>query len=463
LGDEKLNQNRVYGLVRLKRLDEKGVKELKDLLARALNFAGHVTGNGDAFQINRLAEALALAAIEETALKGSAINKLCDTQRLSDGHIREFFYEEVRGIIDVAVRALLPMTDRTAIHEYLRTEPLRVGKESHAIGIDHEKGAPHLAYILVCSLGCCDRNLVNQADWLLTGTHDDRTDPRANFDRIDAFSEELGYRLPGSLAEHLESMCDVEERALAYVSEATRRLPRVFREAGIDPVKFTRFCFPRCVILDRMPLGRPQASPARDFSYEIFPGDDSGVVSAVEAAGKYGIARCRLEEPEVKTRYSALEDSLIPALAERMGEEPEQISPRRLNLVAEWSLANLLGVGANIRQVRIWRFPKSECLLRAMQASDEGGDFIDADLWRTIRLSEEEALRAAFALVERAQQIWPRTCISRYRKEFEPGLVKASSARARTGLLRSSVIASAAGASAHREMEIRGLDLEGSQ
>jgi hypothetical protein len=190
---------------------------------------------------------------------------------------------------------------------------------------------------------------------------------------------------------------------------------------------------------------------------EVFPGDDESVITTVEAAGKYGIARCELNEPEVKVEYSALEDALLPALEERFGERAEQVSPQRLNAVAEWSLANLLGVGANIRQVRIWRFPKAERLFRAMQASDEGGEFIDADIWRTIRLSDEDALKAAFALVERAQQPWPRSCITRHRKEFEPGLVKASSARARTGLMRASLLASAAGASAHREMEIRGL------
>lgn len=457
MGDQHLNKNPVYGTVRLSRLDEDAWKQAQDLLARSIKFAAEVTGNGDGFQIGRLAEAIAAEMVAELAPKGLALEKLCESKQLSDGRIREFFGEELRGLIDVAVRALLPLTNRTAIHQYLRTEPVRVGKESHAIGIDHEKGAPHIAYILVCSLGCCDRNLINQADWLLTDTHDDRTSARADWARIKGFEAELGYVLPGSLEQHLEGMFDAEARAQQRVAQAANARHSAFYRAGIDPQRFERFCFPKCVILDRMPLGRPRVGPTRAFSREVFPGDEPSVIEAVEAAGKYGIARCQLQEPEVNAEYSALEDTLLPALSERLGEAPEPIAPRRLNAVAEWSLANLLGVGANIRQVRIWRFPKSECLLRAMQASDDGGEFIDADLWRTIRLSEEEALRAAFALVERAQQVWPISCISRYRKECEPGMVMASSARARTGLLRSSLLASAAGASAHREMEIRRL------
>ena len=450
------NGNPVYGTVKLSKLDLTGERELQDLIRTAVDFGAEVTEYGDAFPIAQLATAIAEEMVLETASKGVAIDKLCEG-RTGEGHIREYFGEPLRDVVDIAVRALLPLTKRTAIHEYLRADPVRVGNESHAMGIDHEKGAPHLANLLVCSLGCCDRNLINQAVWLLSGTHDDRTSQRANWSRIEVFEEELGRPLPGSVDEHLEMLFAAEARAKEKVSYAAKRGHPAFQKAEIDAIKFERFCFPKCVILDRLPFGPARPRPAEDFTQELFPGDDENVIATVERAGKYGVARCKLEEPEIKVGYAALEDVLLPALAERLGEPPEAISPRRLSEVAKWNLANLLGVGANIRQVRIWRFPRSGRLLRAMQVSDQRGEFLDADLWRTIRLSDEDSLRAAFALIERAQQVWPRSCIRRYREEFQPGLVKASSATSRTGLLYSSLIANGAGVSAHREMEIREL------
>lgn len=153
-------------------------------------------------------------------------------------------------------------------------------------------------------------------------------------------------------------------------------------------------------------------------------------------------------------RYGAVEDQLLPALSKRLGEDPKPVPPRRLGEVAEMHRAQLLGIGANIRQVHFWRFPKSEIMLRAMQSSLSGGQYIDTDLWRTIRLDDEHQ-RVAVALLERAQQVWPQACIERYRKELQPGKMQPSSALARFGLLKSSLIASAAGVSAHRDMELR--------
>lgn len=457
MATQKLNTDPVFGPVRLSRLDKQARKELKELLGRALGFAAQVVGADDHFRVGQIALAIADEMIAETAPSGVSMEQLCERARTSDGRIREYFDEDLRDLVDIAVRALLLMTNRTPINEYVRTEAVRVGRDANAIGIEHEPYAPHVMSMMVATLGCCDRNLIHHAEWLLSGTHHDHSMPHADLPRIAEFEDELKRNLPGTLEEHLETVFAASTTAQDLATYAASMRRGAFLEFGVEVTRFLRFCFPKCVIIDRLPCGPPRAKPMRDFSTESFPGDDASIVAAVERAGRYGIARCRLQEAEVRVRYSKLEDQLLPALSERLGERPVRVSPSRLGEVEEMERARLAGVGANIRQVGIWCFPKAERIFRAMQASDAGGEFIDADLWRTIRLSDERAQRAAVALLERAQQVWPRSCIDRYRREFEPGLMMASSARTRTGLLYSSLLASAAGVSAHREMEIRNL------
>jgi hypothetical protein len=149
----------------------------------------------------------------------------------------------------------------------------------------------------------------------------------------------------------------------------------------------------------------------------------------------------------------------LPELCERLGEKAQLIPPVLLEKVASWDVANELGVGVDIRLVKYWHFPGAGYLLRAKQVSSHGGgQIVDIDFWRMIRL-DRALLKETIALVERAQQPWPSTCADRYREESEPGLVRASKAPQREGLLKASLLANAGGVSAHRDMERRNLGL----
>lgn len=449
------NANPVYGRVQMQQLDQDGMRRAESLIRQGVDFAAEVTEFGDAFALTQLAAAIVESLILGTAAEGAELDSLC-RNRTAEGRIRDYFCPELRALADVSVRAILALTNRTPIHEYIRSEPVRVGRDSHAIGVDHLKGAPHLVNLLICSLGCCDRNLLHQADWLLTGTKFDATSIRADHDRISELEDELDSPLSTSVEEHIRRILEAEARTRDSVERCARSRPRVFADAEIDRATFARMAYPECLIVDGLTWGPAPARSARDFAGERAPGDDDAIVEMVEAAGRYGIARCALEEPEAGIGYAALEDVLLPALAERLGAPPEAVSPRLFDKVTASKRANLLGVGANIRQVRFWHFPGTGRLLRAMEVSDARGEYLDAALWRTIGLDGKK-LPAAIALVERAQQPWPRSCINRFRDDFQPGLMKASSARTRTGLLQTSLIANAAAVSAHREIEIAAL------
>jgi hypothetical protein len=400
----------------------------------------------------RLVECFARQTVDGRAARGV---ELCTLS--SSGHIRDGFTDEFGEVVDLAVRSFLPMYGQRAIHEYITSIPVLVGKEMNGIGADQNSNARRVAHVLLFGVGGKDRTLFHQARFLLTGTNGDRTSPRADSEKIALWSSELGReKLAGPIDEHLREGFNSEARARNRVQEAAEQSDEAFGFLPIRPDQFVEICCPRCVILDRLPFSPPKKR-AQASGDEVFPGDNEAIVEVVEEAGRYGIARCETKEPEVD--LDVLEDELLPELCERLGEKAQLIPPVLLEKVASWDVANELGVGVDIRLVKYWHFPGAGYLLRAKQVSSHGGgQIVDIDFWRMIRL-DRALLKETIALVERAQQPWPSTCADRYREESEPGLVRASKAPQREGLLKASLLANAGGVSAHRDMERRNLGL----
>jgi hypothetical protein len=442
----------MFGRVRLSRLDHRGRVDMLRAIDAPMVAASKVIGFPHGAPMARLVESLAQQTVDGRAANGVEISSLS-----SSGHIRDGFTDEFGKVVDLAVRSLLPMYGQRAIHEYVTSIPVLVGKEMNGIGVDQNPKARRVAHVLLVGVGGKDRTLFHQACFLLTGTIGDYSSPRANPEKIDLWCSELGReKLAGPIHEHLHDIFDSETAARNCVEKAVNSGSDPFAFLPIRSKEFIDVCCPRCMILDRLPFSPPRRR-AQASGDEVFPGDDEAIVEVVEGAGRYGIARCETKEPKVD--LDVLEDELLPDLCDRFSEKAEIVPPGLVEKVASWDVSNELGVGVDIRLVKYWHFREAGYLLRAKQVSSpEGGQIVDIDIWRMIRLNHQ-LLRETIALVERAHQCWPSACADRYREESEPGLVRASKAPQREGLLRASLFANAPGVSAHRDMERRNAGL----
>lgn len=442
----------IFGRVRLSRLDRDARVEMLRAIDGPAMAASNVVGFSHGAPMARLVESLAQQTVDGRAARGVEISSLT-----SSGHIRDGFTDEFGEVVDLAVRSLLPMYGQRAIHEYVTSIPVLVGKEMNGIGADQNSNARRVAHVLLAGVGGKDRTLFHQARFLLAGTSGDHSSPRADHEKIELWSSELGReRLAGPIHELLQEIFDSETAARNCVERAVELGKDPFGFLPIGPEEFVDVCCPRCMILDRLPFAPPEKR-AQASGDEVFPGDDEAIVEVVEAAGRYGIARCETKEPKVD--LDMLEDELLPEFCDRLGDKAEPVPPGLVEKVTSWDVANDLGVGVDIRLVKYWHFPEAGYLLRAKQVSSpDGGQIVDIDIWRMIRL-DRKLLRETIALVERAHQCWPSACADRYREESEPGLVRASKAPQREGLLTASLLANAPGVSAHRDMERRNAGL----
>ena len=459
MGGEQYSQGRgrrAYGPVKLTDLDPPSQRYMEHLARISVRFAAQIVRYEHGEKISRLSEAIGARLVEGKAVEGLQIKDLSEG-RTATGRVREAFVEPLADVVDLAVRLMLLLSGKSAIHEWIACLPVKAGRDNNAIGVDRNAYATTMAHVLVCAVGASDRQLLNQAWWLLTGTRDDRSSARADRQRIAEFERELKYKLPGTFKEHLGRHFEAEDRARSTVIREAEKGNIAFGSLNLDPSRFIKRCLPRCVILGSIPHGPPTKRGDSSAGVHL-PGDDDEIVDAVEAARRYGVALCGLDEPKVE--FHDLERTLIPDLEERLGERLVPIDPERLVEVAHWDKAVELGIEESIPMVRYWRGEKSARLLRAKQVSDpDGGEAHDVHVWRSIGLDGPQ-LRAAVALIERAHQDWSFSCIARFARETQPGLAKTWTASARIGLLRASLIPNAAGACAHRRMERRRLGFD---
>lgn len=438
----------MYGRVRLSRLDHEGRVEMRRSIATSVMAASEVVGFRPSAPMARLVENFGQQIIDGRGAKGVEISSLSNS-----GHIRDGFTDQFGEVVDLGVRCLLPMYGQRAIHEYVTSIPVLVGKEMNGIGADQNPNARRVAHVLLAGVGGKDRTLFHQARFLLTGTTGDYSSPLADLKKIELWRSELEREvLAGPVHEHLRELFESETAARNAVERTIEYGEHPFAFLPISSEDFVDVCCPRCIILDSIPFSPPKKR-AQASGDEVFPGDDEAIVAVVEDAGRYGIARCETREPKVD--LDVLEDELLPELCERFGENAEVVAPGLLERVAAWDIANELGVGVDIRFVKYWHFPEAGYLLRAKQVSGpKGGQIVDIDVWRMIQL-DRKLLKETIALVERAHQCWPSACADRYREESEPGMVRASKAPQREGLLKASLLANGAGVCAHRDMERR--------
>lgn len=442
---------RTYGAVRLDQLDPQEQRLMQRLTREATEFGAEIVGFPYGAQVASLAEGIAKELIDGTARDGLAMDRLC-RGRTSPGRMRErFAIEPLQDLVELGSRALLLRYGFPAVHEHVTSVPVRPGKDMHGYAIDQIPHMSRMGHLLLSSVGSDDRTLLTQAQWLTTGTEDDHSCARANPRRIARWSKELEKEPAGSICEHLELMFAAQRRARRQAFAAAARGSKAFEKFGISGKAYLELCFPRCVILGTFSSGPPTRSGASSGKV-VFPGDQEDIVEVVKAAGRYGIALCKIEE---QAKLDAIEQSLLPELAVRFGEEPRPVPVSVLEDVASWKTAADLGIGVSVRVIRYWHFKEAGYLLRAAQVPGrDGAQIYDVHLWRTIRL-DSSLLRETITLVERAQQPWPGSCVDRYREECEPARMSTWTARKREGLLKTTLPANAAGVTAHRVMEAR--------
>jgi hypothetical protein len=442
----------MYGAVRLDKLDSGAQREMHQLTRKAAEFGGEVIGWPHGAAIASLAEGVAKELIDGTARRGLALSRLCSGRAAISRIGEKFAGQELRDAVELGVRSLLPHCGFSAIHEHVTSIPVRPNKDMHGFAIDQMPRRSRMGHVLLSSVGSDDRSLATQAIWLTTGTVDDPTSPRADRSRIERWGRELERSPPGSLSESLAEMFEAQDRAQYMAVDAASARPDAFDKFGIDPDVFLADCFPRCMILDNLAYGAPVEIGASSAKV-VCPGEDDAIMRVAEAAGRHGIARCKVEEQE-RVDLDAIERSLLPSLEERFGEKAEAVPQLTLEQVAKWKVASGLAIGVNVRLARYWHFKKAGYLLRAVEVVGEGRQLHEVHVWRTIRMDSSK-LRETITLIERAHQPWPGSCVERYREECEPARMNSTSARQREGLLKTTLLANAAGVSAHREMELR--------
>ncbi len=443
---------RMYGAVKLDKLDSVAQREMHQLTRKAAEFGGEVIGWPHGAAIASLAEGVAKELIDGTARRGLALSRLCSGRAAISRIGEKFAGQALRDAVEIGVRSLLPHCGFGGIHEHVTSIPVRPNKDMHGFAIDQMPRRSRMGHILLSSVGSDDRSLATQAIWLTAGTVDDPTSSRADRTRIKRWGEELGKSPPGSLNESLAEMFEAQSRAREAVVNAVSTHAGAFDKFGVDPDAFLADCFPHCMILDKLAYGTPVDIGASSAKV-VCPGEDDAIVRVAEAAGRYGIARCRIEEEE-KVDLDVIERSLLPNLEKRFGEKPQAVPQLILEEVAKWKVASGLGIGVNVRLVRYWHFKRTGHLLRAVEVAGEGRQLHEIRVWRTIRMGSSK-LKETITLIERAHQPWPGSCVERYRKECEPARMNSTSARQREGLLKTTLLANAAGVSAHREMESR--------
>jgi hypothetical protein len=443
---------RMYGPVRLDKMDRIAQRKTHSLTRKAAEFGGDVIGWPHGASMASLAEGVARELIDGTARNGLVLSRLCPGRAGISRVGEKFAGEALRDGVELGVRSLLPHFGFKAVHEHITSVPVRPNKDMHGFAIDQIPNRSRMGHILLSSVGSDDRTLITQAIWLPTGTTDDRTSSRADQARIDRWSKELGKPLAGSLVENLTEMFEAKSRARRAALAAASGGGGVFTKFGLDPQRFFDECFPRCVIMDRLAFGPPSAKGASSAKV-VFPGEDDEIIAVVEAAGSYGIGRCRIEE-EREVSLESVERSMLPALAKRFGEEPVPVAQQVLETVADWQVASGLGIGVNVRFVRYWHFKNAGYLLRAVQVPGRGGQLHDVSVWRAIGLDSSH-LRETITLIERAHQPWPGSCVDRFVEECAPARMNTTVARQREGLLKTTLLANAGGVSAHRGMELR--------
>lgn len=441
----------IVGPIRLEELDTLAQRDMNALIEAGIRFAAGLVGFKKGEPVIRLCEAIGEAVVDRSACKGLEIDELCEG-KTGTGRVREGLVEPVRDVVDLSTRAILAMSNRPAIHEWVASLSVKAGPESNAIAVDKYPNVGGRAHVLLGAIGSSDRQVLGQAEWLKKGTRDDHSDPRADLERIATLAEQLGKAVPGPFHEHLQSLFEAEDRTHDLAQEAGAKRPALFGGFGVNPQTFADSYFPSCVILGTVPYGPP--TKRGHASKGLFlPGDDEETVAVVEGCNRYGVARCSLVEPAVE--LEALDDVIIPELSERLGESPEPVPQDQIDRVLGWPVSSELRILENLPLVRYWWFPQSKHLLRSMQLSaPDGAEVLDVHLWRAIRL-EGRQLRAAIALIERAHQPWTFSCIARFGREFEPGLAGTWKAVPREGLLRASLVTNAAGVCAHRRMTRR--------
>lgn len=441
----------MYGPVRLDSLDKEAQKLMDRLVMAGVGFGAEIVGFDKREPLTRLSEAIGERVRSGVAKEGLEVDDLC-RGKTATGRVREGMVEPMRDVVDLGVRGILALSNRPPIHEWFASLSVKAGGESNAIAVDRNPNVGTRAHVLLGAIGASDRQVLGQAEWLKKGTRDDHSCERVDSPRIAKLAGELKEPVPGPFHEHLLRNFEAEDRVRGTVAEAVERSHPAFGRFGINPTRFLENYFPQCLILGSIPFGPPTRRGTA--SADLFlPGDDDVTVAVVEEAGRYGVARCTLGEPKIE--LERLDEVLIPELADRFGENPEEIPQDQLDAVASWPVAIDLRIGENIPLVRYWRLPRSRRLLRVMQVSGpDGEEGLDVNLWRTIRL-EGRLQRAAIALIERAHQPWSFSCLARFGREFEPGLAHTWKAQPREGLLRASLVPNAAGVCAHRQMEQR--------
>ena len=376
--------------------------------------AAAITGEPHPDDCAEMASSIAAEILSKRAENGLQIGRLCEG-RLGEGKIREKFVTSTMvATADTAVRLLQAAQGQPPLYTEIAALPTpALGRKSNALGFDSNPGVKTRGRVLMLVAGSPDRHVPLNARPFTTGTRDDRSSLRADWDRIDRFEQELEEPVPGTFAEHAQALLSDEAQAKSLVTQAVKERPEVLIEAGIQPTKFLKLYRPKCLIARSADFGTPVRKNESRLDTH-YPGDDEDFVEVVRDARKSAVAAC---DVSVLGPLSAGPEVAREILEGHFGEAPVGIPDSILRKIRHWSPAAQLGIAVG-SDVSYLYFPRAQRFVRLFIAVDwdsEAGSSsygLQVQIWREIGLQKH--ILAALTLIERAQIDWPVKCLERF-------------------------------------------------
>jgi hypothetical protein len=415
-------------------LAEVDPEEAIEILRPAIRAAARIVGGVDAYTFEQLGSELVRQIQSGASATGTNITKLCKAARTARSHLPDHYGRRWEMAADIAVRLITARAKRSVVYEEIYTAPAEIRRNHNGLGSHHNEQAARAMHFAGNALGISDRHCASWGLPLTTGTRDDRSTPGADLGRISVFDRELGRRVPGSLAEHVEDVLRFQHDVRQSIHDARDSLAGALAELGLAPSDFVSRGFAQQLLLGPMRWG-PPTSRRQLSSRTANPGLDRAVVDVLERSGRPAVAFA--------------------------GDVPGDDDPRRLLAALDargyrlirWNVGSVgetLGIppAAPWGVQMLWS-PNEATLLRRQAGA---GAWTKA--WRLVNVAEGD-MPIAVALVERSLEDWPNSCLARAMAACAPGFLKSSNIASQAAWRALMRVADAALVDADRRMRAR--------
>ncbi len=391
-------------------------RQAVDIATKAIRAAAAIIGDIDPFPYTQLTGYLVEELASGRAADGIQVTSACAATRTSRGHLPELYTEGWELTSQLAVRLTTVLRGRTVRFEELYAHPADISRNHHGLGMDHRPGARHTMQFVGLVLGTVDSHTTATAMPLLIGTLDDVCAPNADNARIQAFADARGRSLPPSLGAHVDELWGMrrEIQRKLHGRPEVRRLLHPFGITEHDVEKG----FPSTLVVREMPFGPPETR-RRSSAGVLIPADDDSLMHTLERIGGRALV-------------------FAGRLAGGGGAAPTpQELARRGYREVPWvgsELADAFGLGSLGPWDVEFRYAYKERTLLRIEVGE--GAWMEA--WRLLGFRESD-LPEAMALVERAREDWPRSCLDRAYLACAPGRLKTQELRSQNawrGMLR---------------------------